>query len=444
MLKDKNTISVRLATAVGVGAIIGAGIFVLSGTAIAIAGANALYAFLFVGILSIIVALELGELASIMPNEKGGVYSYAYNAFGSELGFITGILLYFSFSTAISVISLGFGSYLATMLGLSSIFSILFAILLIFVLSIVNIIGIKKAAETDFGLVVIKLVVLSAFIVAALFFASNSGVLALSNFSVSPSQGTVAALFAASIVVFFAYSGKQSVATLTPKIKGKGKGAAKAILFAVIISIVFYVAIVAVLLAAVPASKFTINADPLAFALRYIHAPYSLLLLVSIGALVATASATLATILSASRSLYQISADKLLPRVLRKYNSKSDVAINGVIISAVIGVVMLFSGNIYLIAAISNFGLLFSYLIASFAVIHFRRIKRVPDGAAGFKMPLYPYLPIVAIVLLIVFIMFMPNESLMIGIIMMILLLVAYYFLREFREKRVVKVALFK
>jgi amino acid transporter len=78
-------------------------------------------------------------------------------------------------------------------------------------------------------------------------------------------------------------------------------------------------------------------------------------------------------ILSSSRILYQISADGLLPKYLRNYNADRDVAKNGVLISAVISVMMLFSGNIYAIAAISNFGLLFSYLMASFALMHFRR-----------------------------------------------------------------------
>jgi APA family basic amino acid/polyamine antiporter len=65
-------ISVKVATAVGLGAIIGAGIFVLSGTAIALAGSAALIAFVIVGIIALIVALELGELGSIMPQAEGG------------------------------------------------------------------------------------------------------------------------------------------------------------------------------------------------------------------------------------------------------------------------------------------------------------------------------------------------------------------------------------
>jgi APA family basic amino acid/polyamine antiporter len=113
-------ISVKVATAIGLGAIIGAGIFVLSGTAIALAGSAALLAFVVVGVIALIVAFELGELGSIMPLAQGASYSYAYEAFGSELGFVTGIMLYFSYASSLAPIALGFGSYLASLVGLSA------------------------------------------------------------------------------------------------------------------------------------------------------------------------------------------------------------------------------------------------------------------------------------------------------------------------------------
>ena len=65
------------------------------------------------------IALDLGELGSLMPHVKGASYSYTYNAFGSELGFITGMLSYMALATSISAISLGFGSYLSSFLGLA-------------------------------------------------------------------------------------------------------------------------------------------------------------------------------------------------------------------------------------------------------------------------------------------------------------------------------------
>jgi len=102
-----NKISTYVATAVGLGAIIGAGIFTLSGTVIALAGYWSLLAFLMVGTVAMAVSLEIGELVSIFPEANGAAYSYVYEAFGSELGFITGVLLYFSFSSSIAVVALG-------------------------------------------------------------------------------------------------------------------------------------------------------------------------------------------------------------------------------------------------------------------------------------------------------------------------------------------------
>jgi APA family basic amino acid/polyamine antiporter len=78
-----------------------------------------------------------------------------------------------------------------------------------------------------------------------------------------------------------------------------------------------------------------------------------------------------------SRMQHQMGSDRLLPKFVRKYDQKRDVAVNGVIISSVIGIVMFFSGNIYIMA--SNFGLLFSYLVTSFSRVHFRRSKATPS-----------------------------------------------------------------
>ena len=100
----------------------------------------------------------------------------------------------------------------------------------------------------------------------------------------------------------------------------------------------------------------------------------------------------------------------------------------------------LFAGNIYVIAAISNFGLLFSYLMTSLALMHFRRIK----AQAEFRAPFYPYLPIVAIVAIIAFMYGMPQESLVVGVGLVLSLIVVYYFLRELLGKKVVRIRLFR
>ena len=434
-------ISVKVATAVGLGAIIGAGIFVLSGTAIALAGSAALIAFVIVGIIALIVALELGELGSIMPQAEGGSYSFAYEAFGSELGFITGIMLYFAYASSIAPITLGFGSYLTSLLGLSGgNYSTIFAILLILALAMVNILGISKAAKADFGLVVIKISILIIFIIFALIFTLGNSTFVEVNFASGFANANINSIFSASVVIFFAYSGFQAISTITKDVKGGGSGAAKAIIFSVVVSMLLYVLVVVSLLLLMPASQYTISSDPLSTALRSAGASAWLFTLISVGALIATTSAALAMILSSSRILYQIGTDKLLPKIVRKYNEKRDVAVNGVLISSAIGIVMLFSGDIYVMASISNFGMLFCYLMASFALIHFRR-KKAP---ASFRVPLYPFISIAGITGLVALLIGMPREALIIGVALVLALLFTYYLLVEAESRPEEKIELFE
>ncbi|MGC8730073.1 MAG: APC family permease [Candidatus Micrarchaeia archaeon] len=430
-------ISVKVATAVSLGAIIGAGIFVLSGTAIALSGVASLFAFMLVGILAVIVAMEIGELSSMFPKAKGSVFSFVYEAFGSELGFITGMLLYFSFSSSISVIALGFGSYFQSLFG-SYFPSIAVAIALILVLSFVNILGIKKATKADFGLVLIKISILIIFIAFAFFYAL-SGHFTPSNFATPSSMFSIGAIFAASIAVFFAYSGFQVVSTLTSSMDS-GRSAAKAILYSVIISMALYVIVDMSLMLLAPVSVYKISADPLSVALKFSHSPSFMLVLIDIGAMIATTSASLAMILGSSRILYQISSNRLAPKIFRGYNARTDVSVNNVIITMIIAITMLFSGNVYIIAAISNFGLLFSYIMAGLSLMHFRRAKL----SGTFKIPLYPYLTVISIIMLIIFIYGMPKEALVLGLGMLISLFVVYYFLRELKNKKPVKIYLFR
>jgi APA family basic amino acid/polyamine antiporter len=249
----------------------------------------------------------------------------------------------------------------------------------------------------------------------------------------------VNAIFASSVVIFFAYSGFQTISTITQDVKGGGSGAAKAIVYSVLISMTLYILVVVSLLLMVPANLFTISSDPLSFALKTVGAPDWLFTTVSIGALVATTSAALAMILGASRVLRQIASDKLLPKFVRKYDKKRDVAVNGVLISSAIGIVMLFSGDIYVMASISNFGILFCYLMAGFSLIHFRR----KNAAAPFRVPFYPFLPLVGTVGLMALLVGMPREALIVGIAMILALIATYYLLIEAESRKVEKIKIF-
>ncbi|VVB77360.1 Amino acid permease [uncultured archaeon] len=425
-------------TAVGLGAIIGAGIFVLSGTAIALAGPFALLAFFLVGMVALIMAFVLGELGSMMPYEKGASYSYVYNAFGSELGFMTGILSYFSYATAIAVIGLGFGSYLSGMLGIGASYAPqVLAAIMVFALAVLNLHGMRKAANADLLLVVIKLVILGAFIVFAFVFVAKTG--SLGNIWSGADGHGPNSVFEACVAIFFACTGFQTITTFISSVKGGSRTATKAMLLAVLLSTVMYVLVIIALLTLVPSGEYSIVADPLSFALRSTGAPDSAVLLIDVGAVIATVSAALAMLLSASRIAYQISSDGLLPKCIRKFDKKRDVAVNGVILSSAIAILTLFAGNIYEIASISNFGLLFAYIMTCLALMHFRKLGRKSEV----KTPLYPYLPLIAIVTMIAFMVGMPRTALIVGVIIMFSLFVAYYLLREVKGKKVIRIRLF-
>jgi APA family basic amino acid/polyamine antiporter len=435
------SISQKSAVAIGLGAIIGAGIFVLSGTAIALAGEFALLSFILVGVVALIVAFELGELGCLMPNAQGASYSYIRGAFGNEMGFISGILLYFSYVSSVPVIALGFSDYFASLLGFSDYeYQIMIALTLVAVLSLVNILGISKAAKAELGLVSFKIFVLAILVSFAFVLSFQQHFANISNFASLPGQKNLGAVFAASVAIFFAYAGFQSISTVSSEVRGGAKGAARAIIYAVSISLVLYVLVAISLIFLAPATSYGISGDPIAYALENSGAPVALTALIKIGALVATTSATLAMILSSSRILHQLGSDGLLPGTVGRYDLKRDVPTNGVIISAILSIPFLFLGNIFLIAAVSNFGLIFSYIMASLSVLKFRRSGAKPE----FKTPYFPYLPVVAIAALLLLMVGMPGESLTIGVIVLISLIVLYQFLKKEEPRAVSEGRLFE
>ncbi len=440
------------ALAVGLGGIIGAGIFVLSGTMISLTGTGALIAFVLTGFVAVILSLEMGELSSSMPKASGASYSFVYTAFGSELGFITGLSLYLSFVASVSAIALGFGTYLSSMVGLTGHFyPYVFAIIMISALIGVNLEGISEAAKADMYIVLFKVVVLVIFII----FAISFGKFLTSNFSF-PIKGGVPGIFSASVIAMFAYAGFQSIATMTPNIKGGGKTAAKAILASVVISLALYILVTVALLSMVPADRFGYVADPLSFALVSAHAPLWLFYLVDLAALAATTSATLAMIIAGSQLVFQLSKDGLLPASFRHTRGDQKAPITAVVLTAGIGIAIMFAGNIYVIAAISNFGILFSYMLSGFSLVKIRKVRNNPEKYASimkeseiatsdvFKMPFYPFLVIVGIGMLLAFFFGFPRLALSAGVGVILTGLLVYYALREDKNEPIVRLRFFK
>lgn len=439
------------ATAIGLGAIIGAGIFVLSGVSISLAGSGAILAFLLTGVTALMAAFQISELASRMPHRRGSTYSFAYKAFGSELGFTSGMLGLLSLLASVSAIAMGFGSYAGSLSGMNStVDQFAFSIAIVLVLSVIAYKGVRAAARTDTVLVSFKVLALIIFIIFGLYAGKAAG------FTVSNVLGNGwGGIFSAAVIAMFAYSGFGSIIALTPYMKGGGKTAAKAVILAAILSIIIYIGVVITLLHMAPQSAYGVSGDPLTIALSASGAPSWLYLLIGIAALVATASATLAMLVSSNMLMYQMSLDGLLPSFFRKPANPSGAQRNSLLVVIALGVGLMFTGSIYIIAAISNFGTIFSYLINSMAIIKIRRLEN--SGKHGdilasmklstegiFKTPLYPYIPIVVIILTILFVFGMPSEALLGGVLTILLGLLIYYTMRELRDKPIIRIRLFR
>lgn len=279
----------------------------------------------------------------------------------------------------------------------------------------------------------IKLSVLSLFITFSLYvgFARFHP----SNFASTPRQSSILPFFSSTIAIFFAYTGFQVITSFTDEVKGGPEVAARAVVVSVLISVLFYVLVALSLILLVPVSKFGVNADPLSFALAYAGAPVWLHEVVDFGGMVATTSATLAMILASGRTLYQLALDMELPKFLLKYDSQRDVPSTAVVISVAIAIATFFAGNVYVIASISNFGLVFSFIASNLALVHFRR-----RGVVGtYRTPLYPYSIVASTVMLISLLAGFPREALTINVAVVVVMFVAAYLIKDFRELNVLR-----
>ncbi len=427
--------SVRTAIAICLSAIIGDTLFAVTGIPIAQAGTNSIIAYILVGAVAVIIAMIFGELSSLMPKEKGLAYSYVTKTLGTELGFITGILLYVGYCTTISAVSFSFGGYALSILGISSIpIQIAIAACLIIFVSYLNMKGLKETARVSEMLVIVVILTSILFVGFAIM---HSGFRA--NLAVSQAQSGFTPFEAALTTVVFGYAGFQTVVSLTNNVKGKGRGIAKAMIYSILISAVAYIWITFGLMLLVPPSQSVINAQPLYSALLYANSPFYVSVLVLVGSLIAIAASLVTLVLISSRLLYQMGIDGLLPKITRRYDGSKDIAANAIWISAVVEIAFLFSGSIYAMLSISNFGIIFSWLMAGLVLMNLRRRSRV----GKFAIPYHPYTTVIAISGCLLFLFGLPSESLAIGIALILLLLVVYYTIAELKYRKIQRVKLF-
>ena len=407
------------ATFIGLGNIIGAGIFVLAGTAISDAGPGAIIAFVITAILALTIALNSAELSSKIVSH-GGLYSFTKITMGESAGFVVGWLRAISYAIAASAVAIGFGSYLLSFVSLPYVYIILLAGIVIAVAAFIDYRGINTVAKVEHILVFITIGGLILFILISIFY----GHWTTPRFTPFIPSKPMAIIEAASLA-FFAYSGFNTIATLGPETKNPEKSIPFAILIALAVSTILYIIIIFGMLALMPYKDYGVTGNPLFNALVFANAPVAVEYAINIVAIIATFTVTVSLIVAGSRTLLQMSQDKLLPEWIQ--GREKDSPRRATLLIAGLAIVSLFIGNVQVIALASNFGVIFSYSLTGLAVVILR--KRKMKGK--FKSPLYPFVQILSIALSAVIMFALGERAFYIGTITILVGFMLYFVEKE-------------
>ncbi len=401
------------ATMIGVGALIGAGIFVLTGMAAGVAGPASILAFALNGVVTLFTALSYAELASAVP-EAGGGYSFVRKAFPEPIAFTAGWLAWFARIVACSLYALGFSSYFLEFLnfyahpfyqftidnlGLSLSLKIM-TILVAFFFIRLNYVGSSASAKTENVITLSKISILAVFVLFGLKEIFNFPAEAMTNFSPFFPKG-FAGVITAMGLTFIAFEGYDIITTVSEEVKNPEKSIPKAIFWALGTVIPLYLLILFVCLGSLrpegmPTWQLLGEYKEIAIikaAEKFI--PYFGVALIGLGAILSTMSALNATLWASSRVSFAMARDKLLPEKLSTIHSKRRTPHVAVIVSGIIFLFMAVFLPIEVVGSGASLMFLLTFSLVNLSAIALRR-KR-PEIKRRFKIPLYPVPPILGV-----------------------------------------------
>jgi len=305
------------AAGIGIGAIIGTGIFVLIGVASGIAGPAVIVSFIIAGFVALLTGLSTAELASFI-HESGGSYIYTTNAFGEFPGFVVGWMKSFDYIVGASAVSVGFAAYLTYFVGIPAATSTLVVVATIWplILMFLNLKGIKEASWTNNLLVSLKILALLIFIMvgAGALISSRD----YSNYYPFFPTG-FSGVMSGAAVIFFAFIGFNTIAVMAEEIRDPGKNVPKAILFAFAVCLIIYTGVSIVAVGVVNWQLLGTSSAPLEFALQTVTDNTLILQFLAISALFATTSVIMASIMGGSRALFAMARRGVLPKGCQQY-----------------------------------------------------------------------------------------------------------------------------
>lgn len=411
------------AASIGIGAIIGAGIFVMSGVASGLAGPAVILSFLIAGVVAFFTALSSAELSSFIT-EAGGSYIYTHKAFGKFWGFVVGWMQSFDYIVGASAISVGFAGYFIYFAGIQQIAQniIIIAVVMPLILVLINMIGIREASGANNLLVGIKVTALALFVIVGLFFLFSHG--NFSNYHPFFPRG-FAGMLSGAALIFFAFIGFNTITMIAEEVKDPERNVPRSLVFAFLICTLLYIGVSVVEVGLVDWKIIGASYAPLDLALGFATNNIVLLKFVSISALFATASATMASILGGSRAVFSMARQRVLPGMLAKI-SKNGIPVNAVLINGftIVLIVIVTKGDLQLIASIFNFGTLMTFFFINMSLLMLRR--KMPEAKRTFKVPFYPITPILGLISCFALVFYLKTSAIIAAGVWIVLGVVAY------------------
>lgn len=419
-------------TMLGIGAIIGTGIFVITGIAAAdYSGPALILSFVISGLACAFAALCYAEFAAMVP-VAGSAYTYSYSALGEIWAWIIGWDLILEYAVSIAAVAIGWSGYVVNILkslninlpaaiinspGINGGVVNLPAILIIGVISTVLLLGVKESAKFNNIIVMIKLAVVLLFIILAI------GHVKPANWHPFMPYGFNGVVKGAAIV-FFAYIGFDAVSTAAEEVKDPQKDLPKGIINSLIICTVLYIVVSAILTGVVPYLKYKETAAPVAYALQQIGIGWGSAM-VSVGALCGITSVLLVMMFGQTRVFFAMSRDGLIPKAFGAVHPKYGTPVSSTIIVAVVTSLIAGFTPINEVAELTNIGTLAAFVIVSASIIVLR--KRRPDIKRSFKCPMVPVVPALGILFCGYLMWMLPTITKWRFVIWLVLGLVVYF-----------------
>ncbi len=408
-------------TSLGIGCIIGTGIFVLTGVgAHDKAGPALMLSFVVSGLACVFAALCYAEFASMVP-VAGSAYTYAYATMGELMAWIIGWDLVLEYAVASSTVAHGWSAYFRDFISLVGIhfpsqwagspFDVVSgkgffwtgqyfdvpAVLITAIITIILVVGIRESAGFNAGMVITKLAIVLFVIVVGWHYVNTSNWHPFAPFGYGGlfSSGEPKGMLAGAAVVFFAYIGFDSVSTHAEEARNPQRDVPIGILVSLVVCTILYIAVAGVVTGMIPYDKIDIH-SPVSNAFIQKGVTYAGIL-VSLGAVVGITSVLLVLMLSQPRVMLAMARDGLLPTgffgaVHPKFRTpwKSTI-LTGIFVATAAALIPL-----HILAELVNIGTLLAFTLVCASVMIMR--KTHPNAERPFKAPLVPIVPILGMI----------------------------------------------